>query len=304
MTVRDLARPLVHGARRAWRRLALRLRGPVTIESLARDLRGLGMREGELVLVHSSLGGLGWTEGGPETVIRALLLVLGPRGTLLMPVYPMDRPTKDWLDTDPIYDPRSSPSRLGAISEMFRSWPGVVHGDHPTHPVAGLGPLADEVLRAHGWTPGPYGERSAYAELARRGGRIVALGSPFSQVSSFHVVEEAHPAFPEAVYLPGTRDARVRLADGSIESRPVRVMDPSLVPRRFDVREAWRERVLDECRRRGAVTTHRAGHGIAYVFDAARMLDALMRMADEGLTIYEPAPASASSGASASSAQP
>lgn len=35
-------------------------------------------------MVHSSLGQVGWTVGGPVTVIRALLDTLGPAGTLVM----------------------------------------------------------------------------------------------------------------------------------------------------------------------------------------------------------------------------
>jgi len=38
-----------------------------------------------IVMVHSSLGRVGWTEGGPIAVIQALLEVLGPNGTLAMP---------------------------------------------------------------------------------------------------------------------------------------------------------------------------------------------------------------------------
>lgn len=37
------------------------------------------------VMVHSSLGRVGWTVGGPVTVVRALLGVLGVTGTLVMP---------------------------------------------------------------------------------------------------------------------------------------------------------------------------------------------------------------------------
>ena len=54
------------------------LRSPRTSSSSA-------CKPGMIVMVHSSLGRVGWTDGGPVTVIEALLEVLGPRGTLVMP---------------------------------------------------------------------------------------------------------------------------------------------------------------------------------------------------------------------------
>ena len=43
---------------------------PNTLASLLRELRELGLSTGMTVMVHSSLGKVGWTVGGPVTVIR------------------------------------------------------------------------------------------------------------------------------------------------------------------------------------------------------------------------------------------
>src|SRR3954449_11902764 len=58
---------------------------PRTRDSLAADLRGLGVRPGMTLLVHSSLRALGWVCGGPLAVVQALMDVLTPAGTLVMP---------------------------------------------------------------------------------------------------------------------------------------------------------------------------------------------------------------------------
>lgn len=58
---------------------------PNTQDSLRRELRELGLSAGMTVMVHSSLGKVGWTVGGPVTVIRALLDAIGPAGTLVLP---------------------------------------------------------------------------------------------------------------------------------------------------------------------------------------------------------------------------
>lgn len=58
---------------------------PLTRESLAADLKELGLGEGERVIVHASLSSLGYVVGGAEAVIQALMDVLTSTGTLVMP---------------------------------------------------------------------------------------------------------------------------------------------------------------------------------------------------------------------------
>ena len=61
--------------------------GPVTQERLRSDLIRLGVREGMVLNVHSSLSRLGWVAGGAQAVVGALLQAVGPAGTLLMPAH-------------------------------------------------------------------------------------------------------------------------------------------------------------------------------------------------------------------------
>lgn len=60
---------------------------PVTADSLAADLRRLGVRPGQTVLVHSSLSSLGWVCAGAVAVVEALLTALGPDSTLVAPTH-------------------------------------------------------------------------------------------------------------------------------------------------------------------------------------------------------------------------
>ena len=52
---------------------------------LVKDLRALGVQEGDTLMVHSSLKSMENVEGGAETVIAALLCVIGEEGTLMLP---------------------------------------------------------------------------------------------------------------------------------------------------------------------------------------------------------------------------
>ena len=42
------------------------------------SLRQMGLREGDGVMVHSSLSSIGHVEGGAATVVEAFLALLGP----------------------------------------------------------------------------------------------------------------------------------------------------------------------------------------------------------------------------------
>jgi hypothetical protein len=124
--------------------------GRHTLHSLHRELSDLGLRSGMVLMVHSSLGQVGWTVGCPATVIRALLEVLGTAGTLVMPAespYVSDPSTwndphvpPQWYETIrenlPVFDPLTTPTTMGAIPEAFRTFPGTERSWHPKSPSA------------------------------------------------------------------------------------------------------------------------------------------------------------------------
>jgi len=135
---------------------------------IARDLRALGVAPGGTLMVHSSLSALGWVDGGAPTVIRALLAALGPEGTLVMPAFRdgvfleglRDAAPEEALaraQAEPVVDPASAPTNLGAIPEAFRRWPGVLRSAHPYMSVCALGPRAQWIVAPHAlaWSTGP-----------------------------------------------------------------------------------------------------------------------------------------------------
>src|SRR2546423_10154420 len=105
---------------------------PGTIASLASDLGLLGVESGMTLLVHSSLSALGWVCGGPVAVVRALIDVLTPAGTLVMPAHSdnLSDPARwqnpavppEWVPviraTMPAFEPRLTPTYfMGSIVE-------------------------------------------------------------------------------------------------------------------------------------------------------------------------------------------
>ena len=114
---------------------------PLERKYISAGLRQLGIGPGMLIFVHASLSSFGIVEGGAQNVVAAILDVLGPRGTLVVPIF------HDYFLKGPrqIWDKERSPSKMGAVSELVRTWPGSRRSAHPTHPIAAIGPLSEEL---------------------------------------------------------------------------------------------------------------------------------------------------------------
>ncbi|MBN9385658.1 MAG: AAC(3) family N-acetyltransferase [Chitinophagaceae bacterium] len=182
---------------------------PSTRASLARQLRDGGLKTGTCVLVHTSMNNLGWIAGGPIGVIQALTDAIGPEGTLVMPSHTnyltdpagwvMPPVPANWIDTIrnemPAYDPAISPTKdMGAVAELFRTWPGVKRSLHPTCSFSAVGILADKIVADH-FIEDPLGETSPLGKLYAEDAQILLLGVAFDVCTMLHLAEQR--AWPE-----------------------------------------------------------------------------------------------------------
>lgn len=176
---------------------------PATIGTLERDLRGLGVRPGMVVIVHSSLSSLGWVCGGAVAVIAALQGILGPSGTLVMPAHSGDLsepgkwenppvPESWWpviRENMPAYDPDLTPTRaMGIIAETFRMQSGVLRSSHPQVSFSACGPLAAQITDDHSLAFG-LGEGSPLARIYDLNGFVLLLGAGHGSNTSMHLAE-------------------------------------------------------------------------------------------------------------------
>ena len=183
--------------------------GPLsTRQSLADELRRLGLKPGDLLLVHSSLSSLGWVCGGAEAVVLALLDVLSNDGTLIVPSHSSDNSDpaqwkdppvpEEWRPTiracTPAYSPRTTRSRgMGVIAETVRTWPGAIRSVHPQTSFAAVGSQADLTMAGHALEC-RLGEDSPLARLEAAGAYVLLLGVGFDACTAFHLAEYRIPA--------------------------------------------------------------------------------------------------------------
>ncbi|TYP69743.1 aminoglycoside N(3)-acetyltransferase [Paenibacillus methanolicus] len=175
----------------------------LTREDLVQGLRGCGLQAGSTVIAHSSMRKLGFIVGGAETLVRALLDVVGEEGTIVLP-------SQTWKNLDPetgvhgeepeawwpiirehwpAYDKAVTPSiGMGAAAETLRAWPGAERSDHPARSFAAVGKHAAEVTRDHDLR-NIFGDGSPLAKLYELDGDILLIGVGHDKNTSLHLAE-------------------------------------------------------------------------------------------------------------------
>lgn len=156
-------------------------------KTIEEQLRQLGVKEGDILLVHASMKSLGHSDLKAETVIKSIQAVLGDKGTLLMPTLSYKGVDGYKNDTFSIKD---TPSDVGALSECFRKMEGVIRSVHPTHSVCAKGRFAKELLENHSIDHTPCGPNSPFRLIKEMGGHILFLGCGLECNTSMHGVEE------------------------------------------------------------------------------------------------------------------
>jgi aminoglycoside 3-N-acetyltransferase len=147
--------------------------------NLAHDLHAIGLRRGDVVLVHSSYRSLGIDH--PET---PLLDAIDDTGTLLLPAL-------SYCQTPPtVHNTLTTPSCVGFLTEYFRTRPGTRRSLHPTHSVCGVGARMNESLGDHGVDTTPCGPHSPFRKLLHCGGKILMLGCGLRPNTTMHAIEE------------------------------------------------------------------------------------------------------------------
>lgn len=163
----------------------------LTKKDIKDGLLGLGLRPGDNVMVHSSLKSFGYVDGGADAVVDAILDVLTPEGTLLVPTSVFDGSVTVFLRQTTEVDLRTAPSLLGKITETVRLRTGSIRSIHPSHPVTAIGWNASELLSEHHLGDSAAGYKSPYGKLSRTpNGKVLLIGVSNDSNTMLHTAEE------------------------------------------------------------------------------------------------------------------
>ena len=170
---------------------------------IADALKSVGLQAGDSVMVHTSLGKIGYVCGGAQAVIEALIETVGEDGTIMMPTQSWknldpetgvhwDADEADWdriRENWPAYNKAITPTNtMGAVAEMFRSWPGAVRSDHPARSVAAWGKNADYLIKNHDLSD-IFGDASPVGKLYQLDGKVLLIGVDYDKNTSLHLAD-------------------------------------------------------------------------------------------------------------------
>jgi aminoglycoside 3-N-acetyltransferase len=157
----------------------------LTREQIENGFYNLGLSTGDAVEVHSSLSSLGYVIGGADTVIDALMKIVGKNGAIVMSAYPTSKPIplseeekKQGIHAKvEIYDESyNGPTGMGIIVDEFKKRQGTIIGKG-IHRICAWGKNAD--LHSQG-----------YNYLIEIGGLVLLIGVGIHRCSSMHQAEK------------------------------------------------------------------------------------------------------------------
>jgi aminoglycoside N3'-acetyltransferase len=149
------------------------------VTDLVADLRALGVRHGDVLMVHASLRRVG---ARAEAVVDAIDAALGPDGTWMMTLGADERAFPFSALLTPA-DPD-----VGVLAEVFRTTPGTVVSDHPDGRFGARGALAADLTASVPWDD-YYGPGSPLERFVQLGGRVLRLGADLDTVTLLHWAE-------------------------------------------------------------------------------------------------------------------
>ena len=177
----------------------------LTRQDISDALTRLGLAPGGVVFMHSSLSSIGEVDGGADTVVDAVLDALGPEGTLAVPTFcSINRRRKR------TYDPDTTPSEVGQITNALRSRPEAFRSPHIWQSMSAIGRRAEEMMSVH--RPVAWAADGPFWRLYEWDAYIMLLGVPYFRSTFWHLIEQwVQPGYGKWRESTG----RIRNPDGS-----------------------------------------------------------------------------------------
>lgn len=141
-------------------------------DDITRDLRKLGVQNGDILNVKISYKSIGKIEGGISTLINALLEAVGENGTIVTDAFVKSKMYWPWKTRAGLVVDQNTPTYAGIVAQKILEHPKSKRSPHPIQKFAAIGKDADIVLQ-HNVGSAPY---SVLHELCKRGGKNLRIG--------------------------------------------------------------------------------------------------------------------------------
>lgn len=181
----------------------------ITQHDITAKLKEMGLRDGDTLLIHASIKSIGYVEGGPQAVARALLEAIGPTGTLVAPAFTFAHEAQE----NPLFDIAREPSEMGSVTEAIRTLPGARRSAAYRHSVSAVGPNAARICG----TPvekSPFSMEGSFGEILKLDAKVLMMGVSYTHCTTAHFSEYLNNvAYRHSMMKP----MRILEADGTIK---------------------------------------------------------------------------------------
>ena len=235
----------------------------ITKKDIVDKLRKIGLKQGDHIIVHSSLSSFGKVIGGADSVIDALIEAVRKEGTVIVPTFG---------DNPEAFNPNKSETNLGLIPKIFWRRKAAVRSLHPLASVAAIGKKADWFVEGHNNAKLAHGSNSPYHKLYELGGKVLLLGVDQDRNTFLHTVEEIF-------HLSYLKPKKASYID---KSGKVKTKTWQYFPgphRNFIGLQNW----LEE---NGFTKKTRIGNCVAQLMPCRQLLDALLRRVEQKPNLF------------------
>jgi len=267
----------------------LQSRRKISGAEILKDLKGLGLMNGDVLYVHSSLKSMGFVQGGPNTVLNALIETVGSKGTLILPSFSYVGSMVETVTSGRIFNSSTTLSTIGLIPETFRKRPNVFRSIHPSHSVCAYGAKAEWITKEHHKCATTFGKGTPYWKMKALNGKVLCLGVDIRFISFYHTLEDITPNFPVNVYHDKTYNVPVLDENGKktvIKIKPHTSRMSYVIVDNTPQGERLRRYVTDYFVNRNVLHFGKVGEAACCIISIKDFLKCLKELMQKGITIY------------------
>lgn len=169
----------------------------VDIKELDEFLDKMGVKEGDTLIVHSSMSGIKGFGLSAEEILSYLEKRVGPQGYLVLPAYPDYKEmgiVSDYNeidDTEYEYDVLNTKSWTGYLTEVFRKQNGTIRSCYPNNSLAVRGQNLETVFENELKSDLAYDRNSVWNFCMNNHAKILFLGiHAHHSISEIHIAED------------------------------------------------------------------------------------------------------------------
>ncbi len=161
----------------------------VSLDQFETVLKTTGIGAGDIVIVHSSMGGMRCLNASPMQILQSLQKLVGPEGTVVFPVFPCELVRNEAGRL--VYDMKRSKIWTGLLPFVFLKMKGTVRSRFPFNSLSANGRYAEKMMEKELESDLAHGKNSAWGFCVEKHAKVLYLGVHVWQADTLlHVAED------------------------------------------------------------------------------------------------------------------